>query len=146
MMNPWWHQRHLTRIGIINTIHWNGWSNWFPPYPYHPISQLLKADVFPLEQVTTVRLCRVLPCGVTYVSMEKIWRSGIKNPLLHYVQKQENCKTDQAPRQTPPKRWLLQLTWHMAKTAGVLIMTHRRRRIEVTIIGALPPARVVGNG
>ena len=48
---------------------------------HHPTSQLSKEDL--LMQVTTVRQRHVLPCGITYMTMEKI-RSGIKNPLLHF--------------------------------------------------------------
>lgn len=83
-MNSWWYQRHLMTIGIFKTAYWRGRSGWFPPYPYHPTSQLLKADVFPLEQVTTVSLCHVLPCAVSYMSREEIRRGDAKNPLLHH--------------------------------------------------------------
>ena len=51
---------------------------------HRPTSQLLKADVFPLEQVTTVSLCHVLPCAVSYMSGEEIRRSDAKSPLLHH--------------------------------------------------------------
>ena len=36
------------------------------------MSLLSKEDVLLLEQVTTVRLCHILPCGITYMTMEKI--------------------------------------------------------------------------
>ena len=67
----WWYQRQLMRW-IIKTAYWRGWSNWLPPDLHHPVSQLLKEYILLLEQVTTVRLRCILPCGSTCVSMEKI--------------------------------------------------------------------------
>ena len=51
---------------------------------HHPTSQLSKEDVLLLVQGTTIRIRHVSPCGITYVTMEKIQRSGIENPLLHF--------------------------------------------------------------
>lgn len=59
-------------IRILKTAYWRDRSNWFPPNLHHPVSQLLNDDVPLLKQVTIVRLCHILPCGVTYVTMEKI--------------------------------------------------------------------------
>ena len=39
---------------------------------HRPTSQLLKEDILLLNQVTAVRLPRLLPCGMTYVTVEKI--------------------------------------------------------------------------
>ena len=39
---------------------------------HRPTSQLLKEDIVLLNQVTAVRLPRLLPCGMTYVTVEKI--------------------------------------------------------------------------
>lgn len=70
-----------------------------PSHLYHQNSQLLKANVFRLKQGTIVRLHHVLPCGVTYMTMEKTWGSGMIKLLLYYKNWWENAETDQSPVQ-----------------------------------------------
>ena len=130
LMDPCWQQIRPTGIRIPKIAYWRGWSNWFPPSLHYLTSQLSKEDVLLLEQVTVLRLCRILPCGVTYMTMENIW-SVIKKPTPALQAWVKNYRAGQPPRWTSPKRWLFQLLWD---TAIAIRMT------EVTNRGTLPPA------